>query len=312
MGQLSNVEAAPWQRQFLTRHQLPDEYLETAQQWFVPLAESLASRARQASAPLVVGLNGSQGSGKTTLSDYLQAHWREHSQLCAVTMSLDDFYQTRAARQVLANQVHPLFATRGVPGTHDMPLLNDVLQQLITANSGSKIAIPGFDKAKDDRLPKAHWQVVTAPIDIILLEGWCLGAEALTQAELRQAQNTLEQQEDHEGIWRGAVNQAIQASFLPLYELIDVWVMLAAPSFECVLGWRKEQEQKLRVKLQQSGDENGSSGVMSDEQLERFVAHFERLTRHCLNHLPNKVDHLFKLDSARRIVAYEQSRVPER
>lgn len=312
MGQLSNVESAPWQRQFLAQHKLPDAYLDTARQWFSPLAETLAVQSSQASKPLVVGLNGSQGSGKTTLSDYLKAYWREHSKLSVVIMSLDDFYHTHATRQILAEQLHPLFVTRGVPGTHDMQLLNAVMSRLINATSASNIAIPIFDKAHDDRLPEARWQIVTAPVDIILLEGWCLGALAQEQAELHQAQNALETEEDPKGLWRAAVNRAIEDSFLPLYQAIDTWIMLAAPSFECVLGWRKEQEQKLRARLAQSGAGTATSSLMSDAQLERFVAHFERITRHCLTNLPGSVDHLFQLDSSRHIVAYDQPQVSRR
>ena len=114
----------PWQSKFLKVHQLGEPYLEVAEKWFKPLAASLVAYQRDRSSAVLVAMNGSQGSGKSTLSNYLVAALKNEYQLNAVALSLDDFYYTHAKRKKLSETIHPLFATRGVPGTHDISLLN--------------------------------------------------------------------------------------------------------------------------------------------------------------------------------------------
>lgn len=272
---------------------MPLTYLDTASQYFDPLAERLAGQSREQSQTLVVGINGSQGSGKSTLCDYLcQALQAKHG-LTATALSLDDFYLTRAQRQDLARQVHPLLATRGVPGTQDIALLRRTLRAL--QGDAASVAVPRFDKAEDDRFAREQWARVPSPVDIILLEGWCLGARSVGRAELASHCNALERDEDSQGRWRGYVNQALAQEHEALYTDIDFWVMLKAPDFEHVLRWRTEQEDKLRAAR------GAGAGLMNQQQLERFIAHFERHTRSCLEQLPGRVDVLFSLDPERRI-----------
>jgi len=124
-------ELPQWQIALLERHQLPPAYLRYAQKWFDPLAEWLAGHQFGAKRPLLVAVNGCQGSGKTTVCDYLAALLEADHGCRVVALSLDDFYLTRAQREVLARSVHPLLATRGVPGTHDMQLLEQTLEALL-------------------------------------------------------------------------------------------------------------------------------------------------------------------------------------
>ena len=133
-------------------------------------------------------------------------------------------------------------------------------------------------------------------LDIVLLEGWCLGVQAQAQDELESPINELEREEDVDGRWRQHVNQQISQEFEPLYRQVDRWVMLCAPSFDCVYSWRLEQEHKLAG--QSDGDDNS---IMSDSQVARFIQFYERLTRQCLGHLPDRVHHLYRLDSERQV-----------
>lgn len=289
-----------WQKAFIERHQLDIAYLKTAQQWFSPLIRILVEQQNSLNRPVLAALNGCQGSGKTTVSDYLCASLIEEHGLRAIALSLDDFYLTHAERQALAASVHPLLATRGVPGTHDMALLRQTLEQLLQAYRPEPVAIPRFDKAADDRRPISDWDRIAAPVHLVLLEGWCLGAGPQPVDILAQPLNDLERDEDPDGLWREYSNEVLRREFLSLYPLVDQWIMLCAPSFDCVFEWRREQECKLAATL--SPEQAGK--LMDDDALRRFIQHFERITHSCLKELPHKVNHLFSLDEQRQIKAY--------
>ncbi|MDH5173084.1 MAG: hypothetical protein OEW92_11745 [Gammaproteobacteria bacterium] len=292
-----------WQKLFLERQRLDFAYLREAQRWFAPLAESLAlhrssAGSRSGGAPLLVAVNGCQGSGKTTLCAYLAAGLQARYGLRALPLSLDDFYHTRNARQQLASAVHPLLATRGVPGTHDMALLNSTLDKLLGPPEPGPVAVPRFDKARDERRRRSQWEQVEGRLDFVLLEGWCLGARPQAAMELVRPVNELERREDPDAFWRGYVNEALGTDFLPLYDRVDQWVMLQAPSFASVYHWRLEQEHKLA-----DSPVADKSAVMTDAQVARFIQYYQRLTEHCLETLPAVVDFLFTLDGKRRISA---------
>ncbi|PLW81726.1 hypothetical protein CWI75_14515 [Kineobactrum sediminis] len=293
-------ERDSWRSRFLARHQLPPAYLASAQQWFDPLMNRLAAHRSGAPGPMLVAVNGCQGSGKTTFCDYLRHALEAESGLKTLALSLDDFYLGRGEREALAARVHPLLATRGVPGTHDMSLLAATLDSLSVAEAeqGETLAIPRFNKATDDRLPRSRWDRVGLPVDIILLEGWCLGARPQSVTELTDPCNNLERDEDTLGLWRQYVNDRLAADFLPLYARVDFWIMLQAPSFACVRRWRQEQEDKLIASLAGTA----SAHTMTPAALARFIQHYERLTRHCLETLPAQVDVLLRLDERRQIM----------
>lgn len=295
-----------WQEELLRRHQLPQAYLGHAQQWFAPLAKTLAEHHNSAHRPILVAVNGCQGSGKSTVCDYLRAALEADYSLRAVSLSLDDFYLTHEQRQELAQVVHPLLATRGVPGTHDMTLLNHTLDALLDPVATGPVAIPRFDKAVDDRRPESAWDRVGPGVDLVLLEGWCMGARPQSGAALAEPANALERDEDPDGRWRSYVNDVLAREFEPLYQRVDQWVMLRAPSFDCVYRWRMEQEQKLAA----SAPAGASDRIMNEAQLSRFIQYYQRLTDHCLEQLPEKAHHLYALDEQRQVTAYSQPRIP--
>jgi D-glycerate 3-kinase len=291
-----------WQREFLQRHQLGTSFLQTAQEWFTPLAHALAAQQQQARRPMLVALNGCQGCGKTTVADFLCASLAAEHGLRTVCLSLDDFYLTLAERETLAQTVHPLLKTRGVPGTHDMALLRQTLAHLLDAQHCAEVAIPRFDKAADDRRAKCDRDSITTPVELVLLEGWCLGALPQSPEALSRPVNALERNEDTDGRWRSYSNDIVRREFQPLYRLVDEWIMLRAPSFDCVFAWRREQERKLAATL----SPERAAMLMDDTALHRFIQHYERVTRQCLEVLPDKVHHLFQLTDARRVSAYTQ------
>ena len=298
--------AADWRARFLQQQVLPADYLEQAGRWFDPVAVQLAAHCSGASRPLLVGINGAQGSGKTTLSDYLCQWLVQEAGLRALSLSIDDVYLTRTERQQLAAQVHPLLLTRGVPGTHDVPLLLQTLDALGSAAGTLPVAVPRFDKARDDRLPAAQWPRVQPPLDIILLEGWCLGARPQAPGALAAPCNALEREEDSDGRWRRYANDCLAGDYARLHQRLDRWLMLRAPSFDEVLRWRSEQERKLAA----GPGRAAGNRVMDEPALVRFVQHYERLTRHCLATLPPRMDVVWELDRERQISAWHGPGVP--
>ena len=207
-----------WQQDFLGRHQLPAAYLETALKWFVPVGELLCGHQNGAGRPLLVGVNGSQGSGKSTLCAFLCDWLASEHAARAVSLSLDDFYLTRGERQQLAADVHPLLVTRGVPGTHDMDLLASTLRALL---AGDSARVPRFDKAVDDRVPDDQWETVAGGVDLVFLEGWCLGLGGQPAAALSLPVNELEWREDPTGSWRRYVNAVLCERFPPVHAMVQ-------------------------------------------------------------------------------------------
>ncbi|EAR07743.1 hypothetical protein [Reinekea blandensis] len=282
---------------FTTEHDLPPSFGLTARTVYWPLLSRLIASASSMSGPLFVGIHGCQGSGKSTLTDFLlYACQREH-QVNAIGFSLDDFYLTRRERQYLSETVHPLLITRGVPGTHDISLLNQTLDQIVSAHW--PVSIPVFNKAQDDRAPKAQWQQITQKPQIIFFEGWCVGTPSESQEALQQPVNALERNEDPDGSWRQFVNRQLEEQYQPLFQRLDQLIMLRAPSFSAVQQWREEQEKRLVAKLTREG--RSVDAAMSPEQIARFIQHYQRLTEQSLSELPSRADVVIQLDNDRAV-----------
>jgi len=279
---------------FIERENLPADYAKTVELWFLPLAEQLLQLVAKSKQAPIVGVSGCQGSGKSTLASLLVLLMKEMMGVRAINLSIDDFYHTHATRQQLSKSVHPLLATRGVPGTHDVEL---ALQTLKGLRQGGQLAIPRFDKAMDDRKPVAEWPTVMTPVDLIVLEGWCLSVPAQHDNDLREPINALEIHEDTTAEWRRHVNKAIQTDYADFYGMVDFLVMLKAPDFAKVAEWRGRAEDKLAA-AQVAGQ---GTRVMNKAQLERFIQHYERITRHGLKVLPELADVVFQLTDAQTI-----------
>lgn len=282
---------------FLKTHKLPSAYAETAQHWFIPLCDRVLEHQKSASKPFIVAINGCQGSGKSTLTSFMSAYLSSEHDKSVVSLSIDDFYLSQSERRALAIKVHPLLQTRGVPGTHDTTL---ALKTLDALHKPGNVALPRFEKSLDDPLPREQWPVVTSPPDIVILEGWCVGLPPQDDSKLKEAINELERDEDPLCIWRRFVNTELGGSYQTLFGLADYTTMLKAPSFDCVYNWRLEQEHKLAETAGTKGNK-----VMSDDEISRFIAHYQRLTEHALQHLPARCDTVFSLDENRQITNQE-------
>ncbi len=237
----------------------------------------------------VLGVSGAQGSGKSTLVAEL-AQRLSADGLRVATLSLDDLYRTRAERQMLAGQVHSLFATRGVPGTHDVALGLATIEALAR---GEAARLPRFEKGRDDRAPDGEWPLASADTQVLLLEGWCLGAAPQPAADLALPVNSLEAAEDPDGTWRGYANTALSRDYPALWARIDRLIFLAAPDWAVVAQWREQQEAELRQR---------APAAMTPAEVTRFIQHYERLTQWMLAELPDRADLTLRLDTERRVI----------
>ena len=239
----------------------------------------------------VLGINGAQGSGKSTLAAFLALALREiHYQQVAV-FSIDDLYKTRAERQQLGREIHPLLATRGVPGTHEVSMGIDLIRSLKSANDWTRTPLPSFSKAMDDRMEPSAWPCFAGRPDVILFEGWCVGSSAQSEEDLMPAINRLERDEDRDGRWRRYVNAQLEGNYQTLFAELDGLLMLKVPDMSRVIEWRTQQEMQLAA---QPTSTHGC--LMDSAALERFIMHYERITRHNLTQLPQRADVVLDLN----------------
>jgi D-glycerate 3-kinase len=242
--------------------------------------------------PPVFAIAGLQGTGKSTLAAQLQALGARRG-LQVVVLSIDDFYLGRRDRLALGRTVHPLLATRGPPGTHDVALACATIDALRTLRPGDTAWLPRFDKIADRRLPPSRWTTVRKRPDLIVFEGWFLKVPPEPAAALRRPLNVLERTKDPAGTWRRYCNDAL-ADYAPLWRRLDYLLFLQGPGFECVPQWRWQQERTLQAK-------HPDRRAMTRAQVQRFVLFFERVSRQAWRTLPAIADAVVRLDAHRRL-----------
>ena len=279
-----------------TKQMMLDNDLEQALiDVYIPLAACLAKQADDYRATRIIGVNGAQGSGKSTLCKLLQIVLEEGFAKRVTTFSIDDIYLTHAERETLAEKIHPLLKTRGVPGTHDVGLGLQLLTDLRGIEAGESINIPVFDKSIDDRSAEKDFRQVTGPIDLVLFEGWCVGAKPQRDPALALPVNSLERLEDPEQVWRRYVNDQLKNDYKRLFREIDFLIMLEIPEISSVMEWRSKQERKL------AKASPGGHKIMDTAALQRFIMHYERLTRAMLTEMPDRADLVFILNRKHQI-----------
>jgi len=279
-----------------TKQMMLDNDLEQALiNVYIPLAACLAKQADDYRATRIIGINGAQGSGKSTLCKLLQIVLEKGFAKRVTTFSIDDIYLTHAERETRAEKIHPLLKTRGVPGTHDVGLGLQLLTDLRGIEAGESINIPVFDKSIDDRSPEEDFCQVTGPIDLVLFEGWCVGAKPQRGSALALPVNSLEHLEDPEQVWRRYVNDQLENDYKRLFREIDFLIMLKIPEISSVMEWRSKQERKL------AKASPGGHKIMDTAALQRFIMHYERLTRAMLTEMPGRADLVFKLNRNQQI-----------
>ena len=260
--------------------------------FYLPLSKWIYSIYQKDKKTKIIGLSGGQGAGKSTITSILKLIFKKKYSLDLCVFSIDDFYKTKSERIRMSKEIHPLFATRGVPGTHDIKLLNKVIQKLKKKKFNS-VLIPKFDKSKDDRFKKTKWQKINKRPHIIILEGWCVGAIQQKKSELLRPINTIEKKFDKRLIWRNKVNNLLKKEYKKLFNKLDKLVYLKVPDFNHIFKWRLLQEQKLKLTSK-------SKKTMSKTQIKEFIMFYERITKHMMKNFSKISDLTVFLDKNHR------------
>ena len=208
--------------------------------FLIPLCDWIAQKADKKK-PYFVGLAGGQGTGKTTISSLISIILKKYFKKNVFRVSIDDFYKTRKDRSKLSKSIHPMLMTRGVPGTHDLKLMQTFFKN-VKQKSFRSIKVPKFDKSIDDRYPKKNWYNINKKPDIIIFEGWCVGAKAEENKSLLKSINTMERNKDKKLIWRKYVNAQLKTNYKKLYSQLNSLVYLKAKDFSLLQKWRLKQE----------------------------------------------------------------------
>jgi len=223
---------------------------------------------------LIIGLAGGQGSGKTTISTILALILKKYFKLKVFKVSIDDFYKTRRDRKLLSKNKHSLLMTRGVPGTHDIDLMLNFFKKIKDKNFKS-LQIPKFNKSIDDRFPKRLWYKIKSKPDIVIFEGWCVGAKAQSSSQLKKSINSLEKIYDKDARWRGYVNSQLKTKYKTLFSQLDELLFLKAKNFNLLREWRLKQERKLQAQTKNKKNLK----IMNSGDIISFMQTYQRITQ---------------------------------
>ena len=259
---------------------------------YLPLSQWIYSVYKKNNKTKIIGLAGGQGAGKSTITGILKFIFKKKYGLNLCCFSIDDFYKTKAERKKMSKKVHPLFLIRGVPGTHDLGLINKTIRKL-KSKKFKTVLIPKFDKSIDDRSRKSKWQKIKKRPDIIIFEGWCVGARHQKDSELKNALNYIEKKYDLNLVWRKTVNYYLKNQYKKLFNKLDKLIYLKAPDFDWVFKWRLHQEEKMKLTSE-------DKKIMSKSEVRNFIMYYERLTKHMMRDLKNISDLTVYLDTKHR------------
>ena len=260
--------------------------------FYLPLSEWIYSIYNKDRKTKIIGISGGQGAGKSTITGILKLILKKKYGLNLCVFSIDDFYKKKSDRLKMSKRTHPLFITRGVPGTHDIALINKTIKKL-KQKKFRTVLIPKFDKSKDDRFQKNKWQKIAVKPDIIIFEGWCVGTTHQNSAELKKPLNFIEKKYDKNSKWRKIVNNLVKKRYKSLFSQIDKLVYLKVPNFNYIIKWRWLQEQKMKLTSK-------SKKTMSKIQVKEFIMFYERLTKHMMKNYSKISDLTIFLDKHHR------------
>jgi D-glycerate 3-kinase len=258
----------------------------------IPLTAFFGSLQKREN-PYFICFSGGQGSGKTTLSEFVQLALQKGLNKRTIGFSIDDIYKTREEREELADSIHPLCKVRGVPGTHDIQLGLDTLDALSNAKSSSFTPIPSFSKPLDQHHPEDTWELFEGRPDFIFFDAWCGGTKPVSKENWKPPMNALEKEEDPEGVWSKWSNEELAGDYQILFNRFDLLLMIKVPSMEHVFESRWLQEQTLAKSI---SDPELKKKIMTKEEVWKFVMHYERLTRYILEEMPSFADIVLERD----------------
>jgi len=261
--------------------------------FLIPLCFWISKKADK-KRPYFVGLAGGQGTGKTTISSLIKIILTKYYKLKVFRISIDDFYKTRKERINLSRKVHPMLLTRGVPGTHDINMMLNFFRKS-KSKKFKRLKLPTFNKAIDDRFNKKKWYDLKKRPDVIIFEGWCVGAKSEKKNTLKKSINLLEKAKDQKQIWRKYVNNQLNSKYKNLFSQLNCLIYLKAKNFSLLQKWRLKQERKLWVKSKVK------SKIMSRVDVLNFMQTYQRITQNMFRNMPKYASVIFNLNSNHQI-----------
>ena len=261
--------------------------------YLIPICFWISKKAKKKK-PYFVGLAGGQGTGKTTISSLIRIILTKYFRLNVFRISIDDFYKTRKERINLSKRVHPMLLTRGVPGTHDINMMLNFFRKS-KSKKFKRLKLPTFNKAIDDRFNKKRWYDLKKRPDVIIFEGWCVGAKSEKNTTLNKTINSLEKAKDQKQIWRKYVNHQLKSKYKNLYSQLNCLIYLKAKNFSLLQKWRLKQERKLWIKSKVK------SKIMSRGDVLNFMQTYQRITQNMFKNMPKYASVIFNLNSNHQI-----------
>tara|TARA_B100000989_G_scaffold285000_1_gene252329 strand:+ start:760 stop:1689 length:930 start_codon:yes stop_codon:yes gene_type:complete len=244
----------------------------------------------------IIGLAGGQGTGKTTISSLIKLILSYYFKLNVFKVSIDDFYKTRKERLKLSKTKHPLLLTRGVPGTHDVDMINKLFLN-IKKKKFRTMFIPKFDKSIDDRHNKKYWYKIKKKPDVLILEGWCVGAKPEKENTLNTPINKLEKNLDSKKKWRLYVNNQLKNKYAKLFNQMHSLLYLKAKNFNVLKSWRIKQEQKLILK----NKNKKNNKIMTNLEVLNFMMTYQRITQNMFKITPKHSSIIIDLNDRHQI-----------
>jgi len=263
--------------------------------FLIPICFWISKKAKKKS-PLIVGLAGGQGSGKTTISSIISLILKKYFKLKVFKISIDDFYKTKKQREILSKNKHSLLLTRGVPGTHDIKIMLDFFRKIKTKNFKS-LKLPKFNKANDDRYKKKHWYKLKSRPDVVIFEGWCVGAKPQSLRLLKKPINALEKAYDKSLKWRRFVNLQLKTNYKKLYSQLDSLLYLKVKNFNLLKKWRIKQEEKLWLKAKS----RKNLKIMNKKEVINFMQTYQRITEQMFKDAPKYSSIIMNLNKNHQI-----------
>ena len=263
--------------------------------FLIPLCFWINGKANKKK-PYFVGLAGGQGTGKTTTSSLIKIILSKYFKLNVFRISIDDFYKTRKERISLSKRVHPMLLTRGVPGTHDINMMLNFFKKS-KSKKFKRLKLPTFNKAIDDRFSKKHWYDLKKKPDVIIFEGWCVGAKSEKNVTLKRTINSMEKTKDQKQIWRKYVNDQLKTKYRKLYSQLNCLIYLKAKDFSLLQKWRLKQERKLWIKSKKSSN----TKIMSKQDVLSFMQTYQRVTQNMFRYMPKYASIIINLNSNHQI-----------
>ena len=263
--------------------------------FLIPVCFWIAKKTNK-KVPLIIGLAGGQGTGKTTVTSIIYIILKKYFKLDIFKISIDDFYKTRKQRALLSKNKHSLLMTRGVPGTHDIDIMLNFFKKIKVKNF-KILKLPKFNKGVDDRCKQSLWYKIQSKPDVVILEGWCVGARSQNFKELKKPVNSLEKTHDQNFKWRQYVNYQLKTKYKKLFNQLDYILFLKAKNFSLLRRWRLKQEKKLLLKSKNKKNLK----IMNKSEVKNFMDTYQRITQQMFKDMPKYSSIVMNLNNSHQI-----------